>query len=167
MFIRPPWTARQIESCLVPFTEWLTLRGAEVLCPTNEWEVLRFRDGVTVSIIYKNKRDEPTFMGSSYAAWNAYKNAKAWHASTKKAKRKKKKARHYALETIRERDGNNCFYCNQFVEEKDESVEHVIDIKYGGPAHIANEVLAHIKCNEAAAGMPLLEKIKVYCAARQ
>lgn len=47
------------------FQEWLARKGAEMLEPTNEWEVLRFRFEDRVSIVYRNNKGRITKCGAS------------------------------------------------------------------------------------------------------
>ena len=160
------WTAQQVQVRLEVFKVWLSKAGAEVLQPTNMWEVARFRDGSDTSIIYKNARDGVTFTGTSLAAWNAFKSGRPWRADVPRVKRKNGKARAQFVLTIRERDGDECFFCARPVSEDEESVEHLIEVTNGGTNHLSNLCLAHTKCNQDAAGLSLAEKIKAYSAAR-
>jgi hypothetical protein len=57
-------------------------------------------------------------------------------------------------EQLRQRDGDNCWYCGQPLSfelegsaRKFASIEHLIDLKYGGTNKLGNLVLAHAKCN--------------------
>lgn len=161
------WTAAKIEERLASFQGWLTMAGAELLTSTNQWEVLRFRDGDTTSIIYKNAKGRATFTGTALDAWNAYKAGAKWRTAAPKTKREHKNARDRSMVTIRKRDGDDCFFCAKFVKDDEESIEHLVDLTYGGPNHLANKFLAHIDCNNAAIGLSVTEKIARYCAARQ
>lgn len=160
------WNANQLRAKQEFFTNWLTANGAEVLTPTNEWELMRFKDGGVTSVVYFNKHDRVTFTGSARAAWEAYKTGRPWRSATPKAKRQNKKARDKYVETIRQRDGDACFFCAQPVSEETESVEHLVAITHGGPNHISNMFLAHRLCNEMAAHLSVTEKIARYHAAR-
>ena len=160
------WTSAKIEERLVSFKDWLAKAGAELLASTNEWEVLRFRDGDTTSIVYKNAKGRATFTGTALDAWNAYKTGAKWRCAVRRTKREHKNARDRSMVTIRKRDGDLCFFCAQLVAEDEESVEHLVDLTYGGPNHISNKFLAHIDCNNAAVGLSAPEKIARYAAAR-
>lgn len=149
------------------FKNWLTERGAEVMSPTNEWELIRFRDGSVTSVVYFRKSGEVTFTGSSRAAWDAFKSGNHWRSATPKTKRsgsKKRRARY--IETIRQRDGDLCFFCAQYVSEEDESVEHLVEVTAGGPDVLANMFLAHTDCNNRARNLSAAEKIAKYHQAR-
>lgn len=55
------------------FKAWLCERGAEILTPTNEYEVLRFRSIKGTSIVYRDKRGSNTMTneaGVAYDAWS-------------------------------------------------------------------------------------------------
>lgn len=147
-----------LERRLPAFRGWLFARGAEVLTPTNEWEMLRFRTNNGTSIIYKKKHGALTFTGEAELVWRAYRENAAWRAApatTRKAKS------HPVCKALRVRDGNNCFYCHQPVEVKDESIEHLVAITHGGPDHLANMVLAHrAPCNAEAGHLSVMEKIR-------
>lgn len=150
---------KDLESNLMPFKAWLIARGAEVLSPTNEWEVVRFRTNEGVSIIYKKKHGALTFTGESFKVWNAYQSNGAWRAAPA-TKRKLKSSPTCA--SLRKRDGNACFYCHQLVEVADESIEHLVAITHGGPDHLANMVLAHrAPCNANAGHLSVMEKIRL------
>jgi hypothetical protein len=151
------------------FLSWLTANGAAVLTPTNEWEVVRYRDGGVTSIIYHRASGDLTFTGSARAAWDSFQSGLKWRAATPKAKRAtgNKKRRAKFVETIRERDGDDCFYCGRHVDEDTESVEHLLSITHGGaPEHIANLFLAHHVCNQMAGHLSVVEKIATYHRAR-
>lgn len=131
--------------------------GAEVLATTNEWEVLRFRANGETGVIYKNKREELSFMGQAQDALNAFLDSKHWSAQ-EKIKRVKKST---TLRTLLKRDGNECFYCGGNMGDGAETVEHILSIKHGGNNHIANMALAHHVCNTMAASMDIISKIKL------
>lgn len=55
------------------FRAWLTANGAEVLATTNPYEVVRFRSGAGVGIIYRNERGRPhKVAGDGGHAWAAF-----------------------------------------------------------------------------------------------
>lgn len=140
------------------FRTWLSDNGAEILEPTNEWEVLRFRGTNGTSVIYTNKSGNLKFQNESLDAWCAFTTASAWRAIPKI----KRKPNSSQLHTIRQRDGDLCFYCQLIVEEKDESVEHLVSLTHGGPNHISNLFLTHRKCNAAAGNLSATAKIRMH-----
>ena len=56
------------------FKSWLEKRGAIVVPPTNEWEVVRFKTINGTSVVYTNKHGDLTFTGESAAAHKAWQN---------------------------------------------------------------------------------------------
>lgn len=68
---------------------------------------------------------------------------------------------------LRERDGDNCFYCGKpmmfFIEQGPNaaSLEHLIEIAQGGNNKQKNLVLAHIRCNSSLCGMTINNKLKI------
>jgi hypothetical protein len=151
----------ELKPKLEKFSAWLDANGAEVLQPTSEWEVLRFLTNKGTSIIYVNKRGKLTLKGESYTAWESFKTSKPWRAIP--ATTRKRSTPH--VNAIRHRDGNLCFFCQELVEQKDESVEHVVSVTHGGPNHLANFVLAHKKCNQEAGHMSAMEKVAIHVQA--
>ena len=138
------------------FERWLVERGAELLTPTNEWELLRFRTEKGTSIIYTNKHGHLTWMGWAAEAYLAHVGNKAWRAVPKTERRLKSSP---VCQALRQRDGDACFYCHLPVEPEDESAEHLVSVTHGGPDHIANMALAHRICNQEAGHLPLMQKI--------
>lgn len=144
---------------LEAFSAWLTSRGAELLTPTNEWEVLRFRTDKATSIVYSKKSGDLTFVGESSEAYRCFLGGHAWRAFPKTVRTKKSTPTCAAL---RKRDGDACFYCHLPVAVEDESIEHLVAATHGGPDHIANMVLAHARpCNAEAGHLSVMEKIRL------
>lgn len=153
------YTAKRFAKHVAAFSAWLTARGAQVLAVTNEWEVCRFVTSRGTSIIYKKKNDVMTFVNESHEAYTAFLSNASWRAMPP-SKRKAKSSP--ICKTLRERDGDNCFYCRKPVEVEDESIEHLVPITHGGPDHIANMVLAHrAPCNAQAGHLSVMEKIRL------
>lgn len=139
------------------FIGFLGSAGAEILSPTNPWEVLRFKANCEIGIVYKNKNDNLTFVGQAEEAREAFINKKSWSAC-KKLPRVKKSG---VVTTLLSRDGNNCFYCGLQLEDGKETVEHLFSINQGGRNHIANLALAHFECNNEASHLSVVEKVKL------
>ena len=59
------------------------------------------------------------------------------------------------------RDGSDCFFCLKPMADQDMTIEHLVSRHKGGPDHMDNLVLAHMKCNGLADNRPLVEKIKI------
>lgn len=138
------------------FTKWLDAKGAQILVPTNEWELCRFKTNAGTGIIYTNKTGRLRFTGDSLAAWTAYVTGGGWRAAPATKRRLKSSPTCAAL---RKRDGDDCFFCQTSVEVEDESVEHLVSITHGGPDHLANMALAHRTCNAEAGHMSVMDKI--------
>ncbi|GJH31411.1 HNH endonuclease [Paraburkholderia hospita] len=140
------------------FEGFLNERGAEILQPTNEWELLRFRTSHGVSIIYCNKKDGLTLTGKAAEAWEAFRGAKSWRANTV-ANHVKKAAP--IVRKLLNRDGPACFFCHLPTTDNDRSIEHLVPRTHGGPNHSSNFVLAHRACNSKVGHLSAVEKIRL------
>lgn len=78
--------------------------------------------------------------------------------STRTESQKKRASR---LRSLRSRDGTECFYCGLDVDDEEVTLEHLLAIKDGGTSNLANLVLAHRQCNELAADLPVIGKVKL------
>jgi hypothetical protein len=154
-------TATGILKKATAFRDWLSGAGAQVLEPTNEWELIRFKAGATTSIIYRNKVGGVTYSGAAKEAWDAFKSGAPWRAIRPTTRR----GMSPVIRTIRERDGDLCFYCQRTVGPDNESVEHLVSITHQGPNHISNLFLAHKGCNARAGHMSAPEKIRLHVQA--
>lgn len=155
------WYAHHITRKGKAFRDWLSANGAQVLEPTNEWELIRFKSDTGTSVIYKDKGDRLTFTGEALKAWEAFKGGQGWRAMPA-TKRKKSST---VIQSIRARDGDDCFYCLKPVSVEDESLEHLVSVTHGGPNHISNQLLAHRVCNCNAGHLSAPEKIALHVAA--
>lgn len=151
-------TLAQLTKRRAKFEEFLTARGAQILQPTNEWEVLRFRSMAGVSIIYRNAQDGLTFTGDSADAWNSFAKGHAWRGTPKTKSPKNVDAKAHA---VLKRDGAECFYCLNPTTEGDRTLEHLVARTHGGPNHLSNMVLAHRRCNSNAGHLSAMEKIRL------
>lgn len=146
-----------------PIEAWLRAQGAEVLAPTNAYEMARFRARGGVHVIYEGRRGI-TANGFAQTALTAYeKGANLWMGLTTKPRGNMAKTRAALLE----RDGNLCFFCCLEMNLEDMTVEHLVGRAKGGPDHQDNLVLAHESCNKSADNLPLIEKIKIHVFARR
>ena len=147
-----------LSSADAKFQSALLARGAEVLAPTNEWEIMRFKTRYGVGVVYTTAR-----------------GARTWNAAAKQAREhiSKQAAGTLAPVTVRgrrngrgtvnriiARDGDECFFCRAPLDD-DITVEHLVPIAHGGPNHISNLFLAHSACNQMAGHMSAPEKIAV------
>ena len=144
------------------FIEWLTARGAQIIEPTNEWEVVRFRSGDVTSIVYRNARGRTRMTGDAPVAWEAFINGTSWRAIPATSRRKSMTS---MIRTIIRRDGYLCFFCQRLVDVESASAEHLVPVTHGGPNHISNLVLAHQLCNQRAGHLSAAEKIRIHVAA--
>ncbi|PRC92624.1 HNH endonuclease [Solimicrobium silvestre] len=155
------WSKNQITLKLDQFRNWLSANGAELLQPTNEYELVRFRAGDKTGIIYWNTKGGSSFVQPALEAWEAFKGAHSWRAAPATTRRKKSSV---TLQAVRARDGSHCFYCLSPVLVEDESEEHLVSITHGGPNHISNIFLAHKLCNARAGNLSAPEKIALHVA---
>lgn len=152
-------SAHRLRTKLTAFKDWLSGCGAEVLEPTNEWEVVRFKSPECTSVIYTNKVGGLRFVGQAEEALKAFSESCPWRAAEATRRRKKLTPE---MRTIRERDGDLCFFCQEHVSQDNESIEHLVALTHGGPQHISNKFLAHKKCNGDARHLSAPEKIKIH-----
>ena len=142
------------------FCRWLVSRGAELLAPSTAYEIARFRCADGVSVVAATAKGDLYFSGNGYHIWDCYLKGSAWRAFPK-GKREDKKGRSRLMATVALRDGENCFYCHKPLHE-DRSLEHLLSITFGGSNHLANLVLAHKECNEAAGNKSVREKLRIH-----
>jgi hypothetical protein len=154
-----PSSRNQVASRLDKFRAFLVERGAEVLTPTNPWEVLRIRACGGVHVLYSDKGGALTSTPVIDAAWIAFRTNCAWNGASKTGRMGSRK-RSVMARTLLERDGDACFYCGKPLGN-DETVEHLMPRAQGGPNHIANCALAHDTCNKSAGHLSVMEKIKL------
>lgn len=150
------------------FKIWLSQHGAEVLEPTNEWELVRFKTGKGTSVIYRRKHDflACSFIGDALTAYKAYKTG-GIHSKWRAIPRTNRVLNRSSVDciTIRKRDGDNCFFCDCYVKQGNETVEHLVCLTHGGPQHISNKYLAHKDCNALAGHKSAVEKIEIHTKA--
>lgn len=143
------------------FIKWLEAAGAEILAPTNEWEVLRFRANGRTSIIYRRDHGRiSSWTGDAPSAWRAFQLGVGWSAGASRSKLNRTKTRQRVAALLK-RDGRACFYCGVDLEEGEETLEHIVPRTRGGTHHIANLALAHEGCNQDAGNLSAVEKVKL------
>lgn len=154
------WYRTKVLKDLKRIEQWLRDRGAEVLGPTNDWEVLRFKANGQTSVVYRNSRSENlACTGEAHTALSRFYSGESWSAGVPKSKRSQAN-RNAKVNALLARDGESCFYCGGSLGE-DITVEHLVARASGGPEHIANMVLAHAQCNHGAGTLSAFEKIKL------
>ncbi len=154
----------QIHKKVAKFEAFLSANGAQVLHPTNQWEVVRFIAGGETSIVYTNKRGDLSFIGHALGAWEAFRHGKPWRVDPKNKAALRSTP---MIVTIRARDGDDCFFCALPVAMEDESAEHLVPRAHGGPNHVSNLFLAHRECNIRAGHLSAPEKIKIHVNSRR
>lgn len=144
------------------FAKWLVANGAEVLAPTNQYELLRFRSERGVSLVYCNKARKITSVtNDARLAWYCFQGQTEWRAFPAV----KRKRGSVDEETLVQRDGEDCFFCCKPLGD-DISIEHLVSVTHGGPNHISNKFLAHKQCNADAGHLSAPEKITIHVKAR-
>lgn len=137
------------------FAAWLTKNGAQVLNPTNQYEVVRFRSKNRLHVVYRDKDGYTDLTGLPKRAHKAFKGrhpmALGIHNSEMRAK-------------LAKRDGPGCYFCLLAMDKP--TVEHLVPISKGGPTDTDNLVLCHEHCNVTAGNKPLSEKLEMRVTAR-
>lgn len=151
-------TAQQLAKKLPAFKEFLAARGAEVLAPTSEWEVVRFRAGGIVAIVYRNAKNQLNYQGIARKALDAFISQGSWTAGVATKRVHNGFKRTAAVNAMLKRDGDCCFLCRKPLGD-DITEEHLVPVSAGGPNHIANKALAHSACNLRMGHLSLMEKI--------
>lgn len=147
------------------FTDFIERSGCEILVPTSEWEVLRFRASGVTGIVYRKQNGVLTYSGAAKDAYDAFVGGKTYEAGEKNRAALKKRS--VLKRTLLSRDGNACFYCGKMMQGGAETLEHLLSLKFGGKHHVANLVLADKACNQRAGSLSLIEKIKLRDSIRQ
>lgn len=147
-------TVRKVRDSMPKISEFLSSRGAEVLTPTNEWEMLRFKSGASTGIVYRDAKHNITLTGPAKKAIPAFFGNQAWSAGV--ATKRTKKLPH--TQALLQRDGSNCFLCLLPLGD-DMTRDHLAAVAHGGPNHIANMALMHGACNRRAGTMSVMQKI--------
>jgi len=71
---------------------------------------------------------------------------------------KSARKREARIQRLRDRDGNDCFYCRKPIG-RELSIEHLVPKCHNGPEHISNLCLAHKNCNLRARNLSVVEKV--------
>jgi 5-methylcytosine-specific restriction endonuclease McrA len=141
------------------FKAWLLLQGAEILPKTNEYELLRFR-GREVGVVYTSGKTSNRY---TLNAITCFLRRTKWDGRPVNTGRqpgyRKEKAK------LLDRDGSDCFYCGLPLGD-DITLEHLQSLVSGGSNTLANEVLAHEKCNQEAGVLSVAEKVKIAISKR-
>lgn len=137
------------------FGEYLAQHGAEVLAPTNPYEVIRYRrDDFGTVVVYTNAAGTLRWPEMASKHFSLFKAGQPLD----KHRRVGGEWRENLIVDLIERDGDCCCYCGQPLGN-DISIEHFLSIGSGGNNSPANTALAHKACNHAADSLPVMEKI--------
>jgi hypothetical protein len=147
--------ARGVSKSLDAFQKRLIEAGAEMLAPTNPYEVMRFRSSKGVGVIYTGKRGE-TWNAEARAARDALGGGGSLAPVRVQGRRKGRDT----VDALLVRDGDGCFFCGAPLDG-DITVEHLVAVSHGGPNHISNLFLAHAECNRLAGHMSSPEKVAI------
>jgi 5-methylcytosine-specific restriction endonuclease McrA len=140
------------------FLARVTELGGEVLAPTNEWELMRFRTKFGVGVVHFNRRSIRTWNEPARQVRDHVENQCPGKLGVQKVHgRRKGKASFNALIG---RDGSDCFFCARPLDD-DITVEHLVSVAHGGPNHLSNLFLAHQACNASAGHLSAPEKIRM------
>ncbi len=145
---------------LEEFKDWLEFRGAKLMPPKNQGEVIRFLGTKgQVGLVYANKADIVTAMNPlATLAWQAFLVDGPWKVALPV---KNRKSLSWKVAALEERDGNECFFCGLELGEEKITVEHILSRVSGGSNHFDNLALAHEICNQLASNLSVVEKVRL------
>ncbi len=145
------------QSNIKKLEEFLKSRGAEILTPTNQYEVIRFVGNGTIGIVYTGKKGF-SLVGEAQVAVDAFLNKTPYSAAVKN--RGVLYYKSIKVRALAERDGDKCFYCHKPLGD-DITVEHLLSRNCGGSNHINNLALSHQACNLRAHHLPVVKKVQL------
>lgn len=137
------------------FKEWLHNNGAQVLDPTNDYELVRFRNANGIGVIYEGKRGL-SFTGESAEGWRRFKRGENWKIVTRKRRNLSHKKDELAL-----RDGLRCFAHGDTKHINELTIEHLLSFSQGGNDNNNNLVLVCKPANDKLSNLPLSQKIEL------
>lgn len=142
------------------FKAWLHEQGAEVLDPTNPYELVRFRNTNGVGIVYTGKKGI-TFHGEAAIGYSKFKKGERW-----KLVIRKRQILHDHKRDLANRDGERCFAHGNPMDLRALTIEHLLSFMHGGPDNNNNLVLVCREANLLLANKPLATKIEMIIAMR-
>jgi len=136
------------------FKKWLEGYGCEILPPTNEYELIRWK-GAEVGVLYSSGKSSNNYASKAFLS---YCHNGKWDGGPIKTGRqntyKKQKAK------LLVRDGSKCFLCHTELGD-DITVDHLIPLVQGGKNELSNMVLMHEQCNFDCGHKTVVEKVRV------
>ena len=79
-----------------------------------------------------------------------------------KWRRNYSKTKRWILNTLINRDGNDCYLClEKIINKKDMTIDHLVAKSKGGSDDITNLRIAHEKCNQDKKNMSLEEFVSI------
>lgn len=160
------------------FAAWLAKNGAEIGIPGNAYEVIRYRAYVdggnkpATHIVYRKETGLLTWTGESKGHYQQFlTGAVLWPDRPRDPDRpflttfptdaaKKRLRGEVTREKLIARDGDECWFCGLSMGA-DVTIEHLVPKAKGGRNMLANYALAHRRCNNDAADLPLVKKIEM------
>lgn len=157
---RPNIALRDLRARLPALQAFIAGRGGEILAPTNEWEVLRFRAQGRVHTVSRQASGHILYGGDSAHAVRCWLAHLPWRGSDSHRGQPGKRLRSLNVRTLLARDGELCFLCGLPLGD-DITEEHLVPVTHGGPDHLANKVLAHAACNKKMGHLPVMDKLRM------
>jgi hypothetical protein len=157
------------------FAAYLAQNGAEIGVPTNAYEVIRYKafwQGSAYAmthIVYSKDSGLLTYTGGTREHYEAFMHGDPLpDAPATLDERKARRVKNTAgvRKQLRQRDGDNCWFCGDALELAPHNIEHLINISDGGTNALANLVLAHTDCNTKAGNKTLAQKLELRAALR-
>ena len=145
---------KQLDLSIDAFKKFLEASGAQMIAPTNEWELLRFRTDNGVSVVYTNKSGTKTFTNEAQVAWDKFVQGHGWRSVSRKRKYLTDKKKQLA-----ERDGARCFFCETEAPAEELTIEHLLSFSHGGKDNLNNLCLACDDCQDKLGNLPVVQKI--------
>lgn len=154
------------EKEITKFADWLRNCGAEVIAPTNEWELLRIVAKNQTLVAYRNSRGEQTWPKALVTFWEQKKKGIAPQlGNPQNHLRGNRLAR---IKKLADRDDWQCWFCGRPLCPPDRppkegetaaTIEELCPRQVGGPTHIKNQTLACRDCNVLAGNLSVVEKV--------
>lgn len=145
---------------LPAFRLWLEQNGAEILSPTNPYEVLRFKAGDTTHIIYRNLKGRYTCDDKTKEIAGIFAQKLPWRATPALPRLKGKEVKSCYIKALVDRFGWACCYCDITLDPSTCTLEHFLALTHGGPNMIQNMGLSCAPCNQAVGHLSIVEKIR-------